>query len=180
MKTLKVALCVGGALVSGLVVCLLVVSQAISAQGDPFIGTWKLNGAKSTFSPGLAPQSQTSIYEAAGQGVKVSTTATDAAGKTTTMTFTANYDGKDYPVMNGTSDWDMTALKRVDTYTAEFTRKKAGNVVQTDTNVVSRTARRGPSRLRAPTRKARRSTTWLFMTSSSRESELPQMPQYHE
>ena len=38
------------------------------AQGQ---GTWKLNVAKSTYHKGQAPKSTTLIYEAAGEGVKV-------------------------------------------------------------------------------------------------------------
>ena len=39
--------------------------------------------------------------------------------------------------MTGNPDWDATSLKRVNPNTAEFTRKKAGKVVLTGTNVVS-------------------------------------------
>ncbi len=41
-----------------------------TAQSDPFVGTWRLNVAKSTYSPGPAPKSITSIYEAAGTGIQ--------------------------------------------------------------------------------------------------------------
>ena len=37
---------------------------------DPFVGTWRLNVAKSN-SPGPVPKSITTTYEAAGQGYKV-------------------------------------------------------------------------------------------------------------
>jgi hypothetical protein len=115
---------------------LVLVVQSAWAQSDPFIGTWKLNIAKSKFVPGPAPQSQTSVYEAAGQGVKVSTQGVNAAGQPTKTEFTANYDGKDYPV-TGNPDWDQTSLKRVNANTVEITRKRMGKVVQTGTNVVS-------------------------------------------
>ena len=42
---------------------------SLSAQGnDPRIGTWKLNVAKSKYSPGPAPQSLTVKVEPSGQG----------------------------------------------------------------------------------------------------------------
>ena len=111
-------------------------SQSALAQSDPFLGTWVLNPAKSKYQPGPPPKEQTNVYEAAGQGVKVTTKGTDAAGKPTMTSYTASYDGKDYPV-TGNPDWDMTSLKRVNPNTVEFTRKKAGKVVQTGSQVIS-------------------------------------------
>ena len=61
---------------------------------DPFVGTWKLNAAKSKYSPGPTPKSITSIYEAAGQGYKVSVTNESPSGKTQ-YGYTTNLDGKD-------------------------------------------------------------------------------------
>jgi hypothetical protein len=111
--------------------------QPAFAQGNPFVGTWVLNVARSKYSPGPPPKEQTVIYEAAGQGIKVTAKGTDAAGKPTTTVFTASYDGKDYPV-TGNPDYDATSMKRIDANTVELTRKRAGKVVQTATNVVSK------------------------------------------
>ena len=134
MKTLKVSLVVSiGALVASLV---LFWPQPISAQGDPFLGTWALNVAKSKYTPGPPPKSQTVVWEAAGQGVKITAKGMDANGKPTTTSYAPNYDGKDYPV-TGNPDWDATSLKRVDPRTLEVTRKKGGKVVQTGTIVIS-------------------------------------------
>jgi hypothetical protein len=119
-----------------LVASLVLVSQAGFAQGDTLVGTWVLNVAKSKYTPGPPPKEQTTIFEAAGQGVKVTTKGTDSSGKPTMTAYTANYDGKDYPV-TGNPDWDMVSLKRIDAHTVEFTRKRAGKVVQTATSVVS-------------------------------------------
>lgn len=136
MKTTKVSLGVG---VAAIVVTILVAIGAQSgfAQVDPLLGSWVLNVAKSKYTPGPPPKEQTTIFEAAGQGVKVTTKGTDSAGKPTMTAYTANYDGKDYPV-TGNPDWDMVSLKRVDANTVEFTRKRAGKVVQTATSVVSK------------------------------------------
>ena len=48
------------------------VAGTVSAQTNSEVGTWKLNLAKSTFSPGPAPKSETVIVAATGQGVKIS------------------------------------------------------------------------------------------------------------
>jgi hypothetical protein len=128
MKTL-VALVVAG------VVALS--SHAVEAQTDRLIGTWVLNVAKSRYTPGPAPKQQVSVYEAVGQGVKVSVTGTSAEGKKTAYSFTANLDGKDVPV-TGNPDWDSVAVKRTGADGLEFTRKKGGKVVQTATLVIAK------------------------------------------
>jgi hypothetical protein len=112
-------------------------SDTAVAQGDPHIGTWVLNVAKSKYTPGPPPKEQTSVYVAAGDGFKVSTTGTGADGKPTMTGFTAMFDGKDHPV-TGNPDWDAIMAKRVDSHTVEFARKKGGRVVQTATSAVSK------------------------------------------
>ena len=107
------------------------------AQTDPLNGTWIRNLAKSTYTPGPGPKSQTVVYLASAEGVKVTATTIDASGKTVKTEYTAKYDGKDYPV-TGNPDWDAIVVKRIDNHTVEFTRKKAGKTVQTGTNVVSK------------------------------------------
>jgi hypothetical protein len=111
--------------------------SAAQAQTDQLLGTWVLNVAKSHYTPGPPPKSQTSVYEQAGQGVKVSVTSTSADGKTTSYSFTTTFDGKDVPVA-GNPDWDSTSFKRTDSQTVEFTRKKGGKVVQTGTMVLAK------------------------------------------
>jgi hypothetical protein len=112
-------------------------SDTAVAQGDPHIGTWVLNVAKSKYNPGPAPKAQTSVYAAAGDGFKVSTSGIGADVKPTMTGFTAMFDGKDHPV-TGNPDWDAIMAKRVDSHTVEFTRKKGGKVVQTATSAVSK------------------------------------------
>lgn len=124
--------------VAFLAMCLFVTSSLSGfAQTDPIIGTWKLNLAKSKFSPGPPPKGRTVTYEVVGQGFKITTKGTDAEGKPTDYQYTANYDGKDYPV-TGNPDWDTIARKRIDAYKMEITRKKAGKVVSTASSVVSK------------------------------------------
>src|SRR5215813_8222145 len=137
MRILKTFIGVGG-VVAFLAVCLVATSSLSTfAQTDRIIGTWKLNLAKSKISPGPPLKSQTLTYEAVGQGLKVTVKGTDAEGKPVESQFTANFDGKDYPV-SGNPDYDMTTLKRIDAYKTEYTKKKAGKVVQTTTRVVSK------------------------------------------
>jgi hypothetical protein len=107
------------------------------AQSDPVAGTWELNPAKSKFSPGPPPQSQTRTYEVTGQQEKMIAKGIDAQGKPTLLQFTAQRDGKDYP-FEGSPGLDTIALTPVDTFTLNYTAKKAGAVVITGTRVISK------------------------------------------
>jgi hypothetical protein len=113
------------------------VAVAVLAQAsDPRIGTWKLDSENSRFSPGPAPKSLTLKIEAAGQGEKVTAEIVNADGTSSTTEYTANYDGKDYP-LKGSPVADMVSLKRIDARTTERMDKKGGKVVQTFKRVVS-------------------------------------------
>jgi hypothetical protein len=132
---------IGRAVVFGIVVTLGVVLGAglgrVAAQAsNPRLGTWKLNVAKSKYSPGPAPQSLTMKIEAAGEGEKATTEGVNAAGTATMTQYTANVDGKDYP-MTGSQNADTVSLKRIDARTMERTDKKGEKVVATSTRVVS-------------------------------------------
>jgi hypothetical protein len=109
-----------------------------SAQTDArSYGTWKLNVAKSTFSPGPAPKSLTVKWEAAGQGVRLTSEGVTADGKPMIGSYTANYDGKDYPMV-GSPVADTVAFRKIDANTVERTDKKGGKVVQVLTRVMAK------------------------------------------
>ena len=56
----------------------------LAAQGaDPFVGKWQLNVAKSKYTPGPAPKSETRTYVVAGQDIKASSQGVDGTGKPT-------------------------------------------------------------------------------------------------
>ena len=107
------------------------------AQSDPQVGVWKLNVAKSTYSPGPAPKSATTRIEAAGSGAKVIVDQTLADGATRHWEFTANYDGKDSPVTGNNPDADTVARTRINATTVQTISKKGGKVMTTQTSVVS-------------------------------------------
>jgi hypothetical protein len=111
--------------------------QAGLAQSHPMIGTWKLNLAKSKYSPGPPPRSNTVIWEAVGQGLRARGEGVDAQGNPTkTDTGVFSFDGKSYPY-TGSPVYDASSWKQVNASTMEVTRTKAGRVVQTMTIVLS-------------------------------------------
>lgn len=113
---------------------LAVVANAQSK--DPFVGTWRLNVAKSKYT-GPAPKSITSTYEAAGQGYKVSVRNEPASGAVQQYSYTTSLDGKDSPITGNNPNADAVAVKRIDANTLELVNKKGGKVTTTQRNVVS-------------------------------------------
>src|SRR5207247_9488199 len=102
------------------IVCSVVAVPVLSfarvalAQSDPAVGTWKLNLSKSKYTPGPLPKSNTvTITSAPNGGFHVMAKGEDAAGKPTSIDYTASADGKDMPV-KGAPAYDTTAMKRVE------------------------------------------------------------------
>lgn len=122
------------------VVCAGVLALVVPAlaQTDSQVGVWKLNVAKSKYSPGPGPTTATSTIEAAGAGTKVSVDQTFADGSKRQYTFTSNYDGKDVPVVGNNPDADTLARTRVNASTVKTVSKKGGKVTTTQTSTVSR------------------------------------------
>lgn len=111
----------------------------VSAQAphDPRIGTWKINLAKSRFHPGPPPKGMTVRFEPHGDnGLKVTIDTVEPNGEVTKHQYTANYDGKDYPV-SGDPGRDTVALKRIDRYVLEYTNKRAGKVINSYREVIA-------------------------------------------
>jgi hypothetical protein len=102
------------------------VSVAVCFAQDAFMGTWKLNEAKSKLSSG-APKNSTVIYEAAGENVRVTIDGTDRDGKPTHNQWTGKFDGKDYPVTSDPNE-DMRSYTKIDDHTLGFNVKKTGKV----------------------------------------------------
>jgi hypothetical protein len=128
--------------VLSLVVLLLVlrVSNGDAQHSSPRFGTWKLNVARSTISPESAPKLLIRTDEPAGDGVKVTYEGIEADGSRIAYSYTARYDGQEYrPTGVGMANgWETITVKRIDDYTFEATLKRAGQVVATTKNVVSK------------------------------------------
>jgi hypothetical protein len=118
-------------------VILVAAVAVVSAQSTSTrVGTWHLNVAKSKYSPGPAPKSQVLKIEAAGEGEKVTSEQVSATGDKIVSVYTANYDGKPYPI-TGSPTADLVSLKRVDANTSERTDIKGGKTVATLVRTVS-------------------------------------------
>ena len=112
---------------------------AMALGGTAFaqaVGTWKLNLEKSKYPQGQAPKSTTLMYEAAGAGIKVTVDQEPADGAAIHYTVTANYDGKDVPLV-GNPNADTVARTRVNATTTKLVNKKDGKILSTATLVLS-------------------------------------------
>ena len=109
-------------------VCAVAFASTASAQ-DP-TGAWKMNPAKSKYSPGPAPKSATITTTAAGGGYKSVNEAVPATGAPTKSEITWMFDGKDHPVA-GNPNADTQAYTKVDARHYTVVSKKGGKVTVT-------------------------------------------------
>jgi len=118
----------------------LAVSVPVAAQAqDAWIGTWKLNLAKSKYDPAnLAPKSQTLKQDAvAGGGFKGTTDGVDAQGKPTHTEQATMFDGKASEI-KGAPDANTTRVyKRIDNRTYEYVQRVGGKLTTTARTVVA-------------------------------------------
>jgi hypothetical protein len=109
-------------LVASVILCV-----GVTAQGtDPMNGTWKLNVAKSKFSPGPGPKESTLTIESAGPGRKVSVTGVAGDGSPVKWGYTGNFDRKENKVTGTNPDADVVMLRRLSERSTRTTSKLAG------------------------------------------------------
>ena len=118
-----------------LTLAVLFVGGTVCLAQNPHMGTWKLNEAKSKFSPGAA-KNHTVVYEAAGDSVKVTVDGADGDGNATHNEWTGKFDGKFYPV-TGDPTSDMRSYRKINNRTLALTGKKGNKVTLTGRIVVS-------------------------------------------
>ena len=114
----------------------LTAAGLMAAQTNPFVGTWKLDVAKSKYDPGPAPKSQTRTWAASG---KVSVKGINAAGKPMAYSYPIVTDGKEFPtsgtVPNGA---EKISSKKVAANTIEVHFIRGGKPAEVTTFAVSK------------------------------------------
>src|ERR1700690_2869662 len=106
---------------------LVVAITAMAAMGaDNSIGTWKVNIAKSKYTPAPMPlKSYTMLREAAPGGVKVTITGERSDGTPINASYTAKYDGSSTAVSGAGTPYDSIAIKQVDANTFTYQGKQS-------------------------------------------------------
>jgi len=116
---------------------LALASAPAARAADGWIGTWKMDVAKSKFKPGPAPKSQTITFEPAADGIKLITDGVEADGKATQGGYTATFDGTETP-FSGNPLADSASPKRIDANHYVNTWKKDGKITVTTDVTVSK------------------------------------------
>ena len=109
----------------------------VMAQVPPaWVGTWKLNVAKSKYSPGPPPKSQIDMNEAVEGALKYTSDRVSSDGKPSRHEYTAKLDGKDYPY-SGLPFAATISITKVNDHAYEFALKKGGTPLLSGRNVFS-------------------------------------------
>ena len=114
---------------------ILSVGAGVCSAQSPHMGTWKLNEAKSKFSPG-ATKNNTVVYEAVGDMIKITVDGVDGSGNPTHNEWTGKFGGKDYTLTESPTA-DMRSYRRINSRKLAFREKKGGKVVLTGTITIA-------------------------------------------
>jgi hypothetical protein len=116
--------------------CAILLTSSVALAAENWLGTWKLNVAKSKFSPGPAPKSLTLKFEATADGIKLTSDGVNSEGKPTHGEYVSKFDGEDVP-WEGNPDADTASAKKIDDNSYENIWKKDGKTTITAKVVVS-------------------------------------------
>ena len=120
--------------------CAIVLASSVALAAENWLGTWKLNVAKSKYSPGPAPKSLTLTWEATPDGIKHASDGVNGAGEPMHSGYVTKYDGADVPY-TGNPDADMASAKKIDDNSYENVWKKDGKATITAKVVVSKSGK---------------------------------------
>ena len=118
--------------------------NTVAAQGsESLAGTWKLNAAKSKWSPAsLGSKSGTTTFTFSGKSVTANVDQVNAKDQKVHFEYTAPIDGADSP-WKGTTDGtpttsqDAVSFKKLDAHTYHIENKLKGKVLTTNHIVVA-------------------------------------------
>ena len=108
------------------ILCLLAVR--LLAADNPFLGTWKVDVAKSQFSPGPGPKELTVRLEQDGDKVHRIATGTNADGSAIHEESSILWDGKDHLAAKPSESSRTVAVTQVDSRTLQLIVKQDGKV----------------------------------------------------
>ena len=118
-------------LVSMTLAALPALTQPSFAQSDPLLGIWQLNVAKSKYSPGPPPKSQTwYIWDDEAKTRKNSQVTIREDGVPDAVVIIHTYDDTPRPVP-GQRSYDASAYRRVDAHTVSARYLQAGKLTAT-------------------------------------------------
>src|SRR5206468_9755246 len=105
-------------------VILCILSARLLAADNPFLGTWKLDVAKSKFSPGPGPKELTVRLEQDGDKVRRIATGTNADGSAIHEESSTPWDGKDHVAAKPSESSRTVAITQLDSRTLQLIVKQ--------------------------------------------------------
>lgn len=122
----------------GAVLAVAILAPAAAQAGsDPFIGTWKLDLARSSFTPGPPPKAKTLVFSATAGGVLIDETEVEPDGQVLTFKIPYARDGRPTP-QNASPAYDMLSVTQPDAFTADWKVMRKGEVIGYARATVSR------------------------------------------
>ena len=118
-----------------------------SSDGNPAVGTWKLNVEQSKSSTGSLPKSATRTVQPQGNGISISYEFVEPDGSVDKYSYVASFDDHDSPISGtGAANWrqnridgaESIAVRREASNVFAEALKKSGGVVMTTRTVVSK------------------------------------------
>ena len=116
--------------------CLFALAVMAQSPDKYLLGVWKVNVAKSTYSPGPPPKSNMSTWDVVGGQFRNVNEAVETNGQATKTEIIVKFDGTDIP-LKGAAEPTTRAYKRIDDRTFEFVTKVNGKVTTTFRSVLS-------------------------------------------
>jgi hypothetical protein len=107
------------------------------SAADPVLGTWKMNVAKSKFSPGPAPKAITSTYTQDGDWIVIKTEGTESAGQAVNRENRYKMDGQEYPFETAQGKGTIS-INKIDDHTGEAVLKFPGGHTINSRSVISK------------------------------------------
>jgi hypothetical protein len=109
--------------------------DAILFAADPFVGTWKMNSAKTKYETGTAPKEQTVTIAETGGDLDVTVSGTAADGSAIMSHYTVPAQGGEGKIIQ--SPYGAVSGKRMGSHEREVTYSKGGKEVLTTRSKVS-------------------------------------------
>ena len=140
----------------------LFAADAMAQVPATWLGTWKLNVAKSEFSklPSPPPKSQIDKNEVVNGALKYTSDRVSSEGKALRHEYTAKLDGKDYPYIGLQGGDGTISLTKVNDHTMDWAIRRGSRKVMWGQTVYS------------PDGKLR-TTTWTALVPPAGPLELP-------
>jgi hypothetical protein len=123
-------------LVFAAVVMAVMASGLLLAQSNPFVGTWKLNPAKSKYTSGAPPKEEKFTLQMVGDQDQIAVNGTAADGSPISMKYEVPEKGGAGKFLSG--PYDAVSGKLIDANTRELSIMKAGKEMVHLHSVVSK------------------------------------------